>query len=228
MLVTPRVHKLLAILFLLGTCAGLAHALWVIGSRLPGAFKYKSPKRSHSTSSSHSKLPIKPNPGFSAGECEYWRNTAGCDPAGNFEFDRSCKDSIPGGASGYCQCRNFTAAHSNCNHKHFRCMDICAQAGAGGMCRASIVSRPGDCRPRPKAKPGKKLKPKRIDCVTSIQPEVQAYCECTNGQRVPSVGNIACGHLPFSCGVLCEAKNKTQALSLLHPVKSTRRRRWRL
>ena len=60
--------------------------------------------------------------------CSGWRQTGGCSPHGPREpgGDRGCRNVIPPGASGYCECENGRrAGQSTCDHDEFTCESLC-------------------------------------------------------------------------------------------------------
>lgn len=61
--------------------------------------------------------------------CKAWRETRDCDPDGLREpqLDRHCKDEVPTGHSGYCQCRgdDKQIVRFNCKHRTIRCEQLC-------------------------------------------------------------------------------------------------------
>eukprot|EP00658_Telonema_sp_P-2_P014802 TRINITY_DN15653_c0_g1_i2.p1 TRINITY_DN15653_c0_g1~~TRINITY_DN15653_c0_g1_i2.p1 ORF type:complete len:231 (-),score=28.35 TRINITY_DN15653_c0_g1_i2:245-937(-) len=184
---------------------GFAHIMYVLCSQGLASLRYSRENWHNRHKPSNSPAPVI-NPRHAAGNCLYWRNTGGCRPDGRYERDRSCTDRIPRGSSGYCQCVNYTVAHSNCVHPKFKCEDMCSTGER--VCEGWVTT--GVWTPSC-ARLEKEQKQVNLDCTTTVHPKLAGYCQCANGDRVPGAG-MKCGHRPLSCGALCEAPNRTLAL----------------
>lgn len=228
---TSCLRKVLVVLLILTCLTGFAHLAYTITTRGVAALRWQ---RDHPGKSKGSKSKIKaapkPAPDFSAGNCLAWRNTAQCKSDGPFEHDRSCKDTIPNGQSGYCQCSNYTVAHSTCKHEPLVCKEACDSARGGCVGWVTEAAyRPHSCK-RLHSKHTKEA----MDCQTWVPEYLSGYCLCADGQRVPEHG-FACGHLPLMCSSICESNNRTQQVSKFRNVPDptlpkgvvrTRRRRF--
>eukprot|EP00656_Telonema_subtile_P018394 TRINITY_DN19932_c0_g1_i2.p1 TRINITY_DN19932_c0_g1~~TRINITY_DN19932_c0_g1_i2.p1 ORF type:complete len:235 (+),score=15.65 TRINITY_DN19932_c0_g1_i2:108-812(+) len=227
---TSFLRKLLVICFILACVSGFSHVLYTILTRGIASLRWQRdhPRSKSSSGGSRTRLETKMNPAHAYGNCLYWRNTKGCVPGGQFEFYKPCREKIRNGASGYCQCKNHTAGHSTCAHEQLVCADECKKPKACDTWVTTAVSTP-DCQTKnPRVMP--------LDCIADVPSHVSGYCQCGDGERVPTQGELPCGHSRLSCGVVCEASNRTHALlnyqlrgsgfGSAGKAATTRRRRW--
>jgi len=62
--------------------------------------------------------------------CKAWRQTGGCDPAGDREpmADESCTTMIANGRSGFCECIGKPNVDYVCEHMEMTCEEACAES----------------------------------------------------------------------------------------------------
>eukprot|EP00966_Prymnesium_polylepis_P324959 7380962-Prymnesium_polylepis.1 len=89
-----------------------------------------------------------------APRCVAFVQTGSCDPDGPIEARRDCGESVPRGASGFCECRDgIKVSRVGCDHEPFTCSAFCesvatVSVGVGATGRAApLVVAAGDGSP---------------------------------------------------------------------------------
>jgi len=133
--------------------------------------------------------------------CIAFRQTSACDPKGAREpwLDRSCREEVPGGVSGYCECTEGTRKHElGCEEARdsFNCLDVCVPVeGCQGW------KQTGGCDPD-----GMREESKDLSCRKAVQQGSSGYCLCADGQRTAL---MSCSH---NGGFTCEARCRERIL----------------
>lgn len=115
--------------------------------------------------------------------CAGWRQTHGCSPFGRRDAsgDRRCSESVPAGASGYCECSGLTdgALHrvrlSTCDHSAFTCEAECRRASHYAC---DGWRQTGNC-----TADGPREMERDLPCDASVPAGVSGFCECAGGTR---------------------------------------------
>jgi len=131
--------------------------------------------------------------------CVKWRQTGGCSPDGKREKhgDKACSETVPGDASGYCECGGGVKVRKvGCGHSTFRCGEECAMQD-----RYKCVSwrQTGDC-----SADGPRETDNDKDCTVRIDAGASGYCECGAGRRIKRAGcQAATDSDSFTCAEEC-------------------------
>lgn len=131
--------------------------------------------------------------------CVRWRQTGQCNPNGQREpqGDRGCREEIPAGSSGYCECgQGRRARMSTCDHRPFSCKEECKKLRrytcigwrqTGGCSSEGVREVNGD-----------------KGCDQQIDTGSSGFCECGEGYRVRKPGcEKRLMYEPFTCSEEC-------------------------
>lgn len=136
--------------------------------------------------------------------CLGWRQTKDCNPNGqrDVESDRPCSDTVPYGASGFCECRGTTDGEarrlrlSSCDHAPFSCASECersAHYSCDGWRQTGNCSADGPREPS-----------RDVPCDAIVPSGVSGYCECAGGtRRIARPPRCSADSEPDSCEEAC-------------------------
>eukprot|EP00051_Salpingoeca_urceolata_P029398 m.489802 g.489802 ORF g.489802 m.489802 type:complete len:643 (-) comp27125_c0_seq1:107-2035(-) len=142
--------------------------------------------------------------------CVMWRQTGGCSPTGPREdkADLPCDATVPGGASGYCECDGGRRVReSTCEHEPFSCAHECLLGNCVGWRQTANCDPDGD-----------RLPDRDLDCSQPVPESASGFCECAGGRIVAKSG---CHHASFTCAHACHEDDHEELEWDSHPIRLT-------